>query len=89
MARTLEDMKRDRGGLCHNCGKDIMGTDEKDHTFCNNCWYDMLKHPFELEDGDPLCAQCGEDENSPYHTKYMESKQVDYLTKKWARITGI
>lgn len=68
--RTLEDMKRDRGGHCHNCGKDIMDASQEDHTFCNDCWYKMLAHPFETDPEDPenpFCYNCDEDEDSLYH----------------------
>jgi DNA-directed RNA polymerase subunit RPC12/RpoP len=79
--RTLEDMKRDRGGHCMTCGKDIMSPDQKDHSFCNDCWYDMLKHTFESENDEPICAQCGEVFESPYHPKPVDDK--------WSRIAGV
>lgn len=57
MERTLEEMKRDRGGHCFQCGKDIMDPLEKDHSFCNACWWDILHHEVTfVEDG--LCAEC-------------------------------
>jgi DNA-directed RNA polymerase subunit RPC12/RpoP len=70
VARTLEDMKRDRGGRCHNCGIDIMSPLERDHTFCNICWNKMLAHPYVeyiAEDGSIMCDSCAEPEDHPLH----------------------
>lgn len=79
MSRSLEEMKRARGGHCQTCGKDIMDPEQDDHTFCNDCWDFNLAHPFlasELEDYE--CEYCEQKETHRMHdmewaTKYGES----------------
>jgi hypothetical protein len=70
---SLEDSKRERGGKCLNCGINIMDPIHKDHSFCNDCWILLLKHPYSLEDGG--CAYCDEPEDHPFHTSWSQADE--------------
>lgn len=72
LLRTLEEMKRSRGGFCFNCGKDIMDPSEKDHSFCNACWWELLHHKFIKDNYDPeaeTCDSCGEPPEDELHAQ--------------------
>jgi DNA-directed RNA polymerase subunit M/transcription elongation factor TFIIS len=62
---------------------DIMSPEQKDHTYCNDCWDTMLAHSFERDDDD-LCAQCGEDENYRPHDIYRRK-----IADRMYRIAGL
>lgn len=74
--RTLEEMKRDRGGHCHRCGTNIMSPIHEDHTFCNNCWNAMMQHKYDEwidEQGSALgCNYCEKPKDDPIHIKGKE-----------------
>lgn len=79
--RSLEDMKRARGGCCVQCGKDIMDPSEKDHTFCNQCWWTNLHHKFYIDplyDSGGLCDRCGEPEQDEdgLHADHYEAPTI-------------
>lgn len=68
--RTLNEMKKSRGGHCFNCKVNIMGDDQLDHTFCNDCWNKLMAHPYreyiDME-GEVGCDICDEPKNSRTH----------------------
>lgn len=66
--RSLAEMKIDRGGRCYNCRKDIMAETEKDHSYCNKCWWNFFAHPYITSgDGTMTCDQCGYGADNEYH----------------------
>jgi hypothetical protein len=90
MARTLEDMKRDRGGHCRSCGSDIMSPKQLDHTFCNACWDRLTKHPYtEYTDmyGETGCDFCDEPQDATIHQ--VARNDEPELLDTFSRIVGI
>ena len=82
MNEELERIKRERGGRCHNpdCNRDLMGPEQKDFYYCNDCWDANLAHRFlPYKDGCDLC------ENPPEHRCHDVIWARDYLLslKKW------
>ena len=56
--KDLESLKAERGRRCINCARWLIPTDG-DHSFCNDCWDEMMKHQF-IDYGDGRCENCGE-----------------------------
>jgi len=69
--KELEEIKKRRGYKCWECSKWLIPTD-KDHSFCNTCWYSMLAHPF-IPDELEMCKECDERKDSLYHGSVSSS----------------
>lgn len=67
--KSLEQLKVERGGKCHNCRR-FLRPDDEDHTFCNECWQLLMQHEFYASDrsAPELCDGCDEDKDDPIHT---------------------
>jgi hypothetical protein len=67
----LERMRDSRGRRCHNCSRYLIPTDG-DHTFCDDCWDQLMSHPFEGDSEGNYCAECDEPKDARIHQGFAE-----------------